>query len=301
MKKIKIGIPRGLYFYYHGKLYQRFFEKLGFKVITSPKTDYEILKKGIDNSVDEMCLPLKILLGHIKYLENKTDYIVIPRIDNYGYHNQTCTNFLAIHDICRNLFDIRILGYNINLENNEDEFDGFLKMGKYFNIDDVKIMKAYEESLEEVEKINKIKYKKSMKKLNSNKTKILLVTHAYNIYDNLIGTPILKYLNENNIEVIISDECNPNLTEALSKKISKDLYWKYSKEALGSIVLNKHKIEGIIFLSSFPCALDSISYELAFRKINLPYIHLVLDDLSGSAGIETRLESFLDIIEGKYV
>ena len=300
MEKIKIGIPRGLYFYYYGRLYQRFFEKLGFKVILSPKTNTDILKQGIKYSVDEMCLSLKVFLGHVKYLEDKCDYIVIPRIDNYGYNNQTCTNFLALYDICKNLFKINILNYNINYEKNEDELDGFLKMGKFFGIDDIKIMKAYEESNEEIEKIKQLKYLKAFLKMKTKKTKILVVSHAYNLYDPLIGMPIIKYLNKNNVSVILSDEFDTNIIDPLSKRISKDLYWKYSKGLIGSVVLNKNKIDGVIFLSSFPCALDSITYELAFKKINIPYLHLVIDDLNGDVGTETRLESFIDVLEGDY-
>ena len=38
-----------------------------------------------------MCLSLKNYIGHVAYLKDKCDYILIPRIDNYGIENQTCT------------------------------------------------------------------------------------------------------------------------------------------------------------------------------------------------------------------
>ena len=35
------------------------------------------------------------------------------------------------------------------------------------------------------------------------------------------------------------------------------------------------------------------------RKINKPYLNLIIDDIESSGGIETRIESFIDIINNK--
>ena len=104
MKNLKIGIPRSLYFYYYGNLLKNFFENLGCEVVISPKTNKEIIESGIKYSYSEMCMSLKNFIGHVFYLKDKVDYIVIPRIDNYGINDQTCTNFLAIYDIINNMF-----------------------------------------------------------------------------------------------------------------------------------------------------------------------------------------------------
>jgi predicted nucleotide-binding protein (sugar kinase/HSP70/actin superfamily) len=69
---------------------------------------------------------------------------------------------------------------------------------------------------------------------------------------------------------------------------------------LGSIAMHKDKVDGIILLSAFPCGPDSMVNELITRKVkNVPMLNLVLDSQSGTAGIETRLESFVDIIRFK--
>ena len=108
MDKITIGIPRSLYYYYYGDLWKNFFRNLGFNVIVSPKTTKDIVLRGNKMANDEMCLSLKNYLGHVDYLKDKCDYIIIPRIDTYGIDNQTCTNFLATYDIINNLFNINI-------------------------------------------------------------------------------------------------------------------------------------------------------------------------------------------------
>ncbi len=294
-----IGIPRSIHYYYNGLIWKTFLEKLGFKVIISPKTNKEIMNYGIKYATDEMCLSLKNYIGHVAYLKDKCDYILIPRIDNYGIDNQTCTNFLALYDIVNNLFDINILNYNIDLNNNNTEEMAFKKIGIDLGKNNREINMAYKIAKKEFNnKRNKL-INENIKKLNSDNKKILLVGHPYNLYDSYIGTPIIKYLNKYNIEIIYSDLFDSNVTNKLGNEISSQLYWKYSKENLGAITLTKNLIDGVVFLTTFPCGLDSLTNELVMRKLNIPYLNLIVDDLDSMTGYETRIESFIDIIERK--
>lgn len=290
---MKIGIPRSLFYYYFNDLWINFFEYLNMDVVVSPKTNKQIMDLGIKYSTDEMCLSIKNYIGHVAYLKDKCDYILIPRIDNYGLDNQTCTNFLALFDIVNNLFDIKILNYNINLRNKETELKGFLKFGKTLNIDSKKIKDAYMYARVKSSKIKKNKILNNLKKLKSSKKKVLLLGHPYNMYDELIGMPIINMLKDLNVEIIYSDLFYSNNED---KTYTKSLYWKYSKDNISSINKCIDRVDGIIFLSSFPCGLDSLVNELVMRKLNKKYLNLIIDDNSISGGIETRIESFIDII-----
>jgi len=290
---MKIGIPRSLYYYHFKDLWINFFEYLNIDVIISPETNNEILDLGLKYSTDEMCLSLKNYIGHVAYLKDKCDYILIPRIDNYGIDNQTCTNFLATYDIINNMFDINILNYNINLRNKETELKGLINIGNILGIDKKEIKEAYCFAKVKSNKKKKEKILNNLRKLKSKRKKILLVGHSYNMYDKLIGIPIIEMLKELDIEIIYSDLF---FEKDEFQKYSKELYWKYSKESVSSISKCIEKVDGIIFLSSFPCGLDSLVNELVMRKINKPYINIIIDDNSISGGIETRIESFVDVI-----
>lgn len=297
MDKIKVGIPRSLYYYYFGYLYINFFKYLDCEVIISPKTNKEIMDLGIKYSNDEMCLSLKNYIGHVAYLKDKVDYIIVPRIDNYRDENQTCTNFLATYDIINNLFDTKILNYNINLNNNETEYRGFLDMGRQLNKTHNETKYAYYRAkIESSNKTDKL-IRNNIHNLLSKKIKILLVGHPYNLYDELIGKPIIDYLEKNNIELIYSNLFDEKKSNELSYNLSKEIYFKYNKENIGSIELAKTNIDGIIFISSFPCGPDSLVNELVMRKINLPYLNIIIDDMNSNIGLETRLESFIDILK----
>lgn len=294
---MKIGIPRSLYYYHYKDLWLSFFNRLKIEVVVSEKTTKEIVKKGIEISNDEMCIPLKNYLGHIISLKDKCDYILIPRIDNYGINNQTCTNYLSTYDIVCNLFDLKILHYNISLTNNNTLEKEILKWSNILKRKKSEIKEAYSLALQDSIKIKRTKELKNLQKLKSNKTKILIVSHPYNIFDSYFGDPIINALKKYNIEIIYSEYFNSSKTNVLAKDISKGLYFKYSKEQIGSILMCKDKIDGVIFLTAFPCALDSLVVPLTIRKLDIPSLHLTIDEENSTTGMITRLESFIDIIE----
>ena len=98
MKKIKIGLPKALLYYKYNVLWRTFFEELGFEVVESVNTNNEIIETGKKLTVDEACLSLKIFMGHVNYLVDKVDYILVPRIVCLKKGEKTCTNFYALYD-----------------------------------------------------------------------------------------------------------------------------------------------------------------------------------------------------------
>lgn len=143
-----------------------------------------------------------------------------------------------------------------------------------------------------------VREKEQERVLKTNNTKILLAGHPYNLYDDLIGQTVSKYLLENNISLIYSDRINHNIIDEECMKLSTDIHWTHSKEVVASINYYHDKVDGIIIISSFPCGPDSLSNELVARKIkNIPTINLIFEDLNSEVGIITRLESFIDILK----
>ena len=74
----------------------------------------------------------------------------------------------------------------------------------------------------------------------------------------------------------------------------------YRRELLGSIQMHKSKADGLILMSAFPCGPDSMVNEMIIRKFpDIPILNIVMDNQDGTAGLETRLESFTDILKLK--
>ena len=85
-----------------------------------------------------------------------------------------------------------------------------------------------------------------------------------------------------------------------SRELSPTCKWEINREILGGIALHREDADGIILLSAFPCGPDAMVNELIARRVKgIPLLNLVLDSQTGTAGVETRLESFIDIIRFK--
>lgn len=300
-KKIRIGIPRAFLYYRNYILWKTFLEGLGCTLILSPITNKDITHNGKNLSVDEACLPSKIYLGHINYLCDKSDYILVPRICNYGKGNRVCVKFNGIYDVVHNLFpDVNILDYDIDNMKFKYEFFGFMKMGFRFCKNVFKIIYYYFKGKLKEKNYNLSLVRNQINTLKSNKLKVLIVSHPYVIYDEYLGGTIRQYFKDNDIDVLYSDRMDRKESICYAKEFSNTLYFLYSKEIIGSAFYYKNAIDGIIFLSSFPCGPDSLVNELAIRKIEgIPVINIILDESNATSGLITRLESFTDIVKAR--
>lgn len=298
MNKITIGIPKALLYYKYGELWTTFFEKLGCDIIVSPNTSKKILEDGIKFSMDESCMAMKIYMGHVYYLIDKCDYILVPRLKCVKKHEKLCTNFSALYDLVNNVFDKKLIHYNLDVDHKEDEFYAFTTMGLSLGFPYRKIVRAYKEAKEKESMLKSREIAKQKSIIaNSNKIKILLAGHPYNLHDEFIGKQIQNILEENNVEIIYSDRYDNKYLEKEVKKISPKNYWTYNKEIIASISHYQELVDGIILITSFPCGPDSLSNEMILRNVTIPITNLIIDEANSDTGLLTRIESFIDILE----
>lgn len=294
---MKIGIPRALFYYRYQTLIKTFLNELDIDYIISDPTTKQTLEDGNKLAPPESCISLKIFLGHIKNLINKCDYILIPHIESLKKDEKVCTNFYLLYDLVNNLFNINILDINIDETHKKHEKNAFIELGLYLGFSFNKTLSAYKKAKEKEKKVQNNLLLKQTNILNNNNKKILLAGHPYNIYDELIGKPIINILKENNIDIVYADIYDKKELETESKEISKDTYYTINKELMGAIAKYKNNVNGIIIISAFPCATDSITNELIIRNIkNKPIITIIQDEETETTGLITRLESFIDII-----
>lgn len=131
----------------------------------------------------------------------------------------------------------------------------------------------------------------------SRKTKLLLVAHSYNVGDKYVGEPVINMIKEMGCEPIIAEYLDEMKCIRASHEVSKNMPWAYNRHLLGAIQLLKDRVDGIILLTTFPCGTDSMVNEFIVRKFkDKPIMTLTVDSQDGYAGMETRVESFVDII-----
>lgn len=288
-----IGIPRSIFYYKYKTLLETFFNELEIDYVVSDISNKKILEDGKKLSPSESCINLKLFLGHVKSLENKCNFLLIPRIESIKKDEKMCTNFYLLPDLVRNLFNVHVIDFNIDVNKKKTFKNAFIELGLYLGFSYNATAQAYKKAMEKYKSIKNSLLLEQTSKINSNNKKILVVSHTYNLYDDMIGKPIIDLLEQNNYSVIYGDICD----NKEDKELSSLIYFSYNKELIHSIEEYKDYVDGIILISTFPCGPDSITNELIMRNIkNIPIINLIIDEANSLTGITTRLESFMDIV-----
>lgn len=303
MKAPVIGLPRAMLYERYEVLWKSFFSALGMKGLVSRPTNKEMIRAGSALAIDEACLSTKIYLGHIQSLVGKCDYILVPRVSNFGLHRNMCTKFESLYDLVCNVFretNQKFIAYNLDVLMKIDEEKAFVDLGMVLGVDKKTALKAYKKAkkAEHDDWKEKVHAEEALYKKDG--IKILLVGHSYVLEDEYIGQPVRDYLEEMGVTAIRADHVDRKEALKQSVKVSPTLKWEMSRELVGSIQMHKDKVDGLILLSAFPCGPDSMVNDMIIRRFaGIPILNIVLDNQDGTAGLETRLESFTDILKLK--
>ncbi len=296
-----IGIPRALLYHRYAALWETFFSGLGEETVLSPRTNKEIQDTGERYAVDENCLSSKLFLGHVASLEGKCDAVFVPRIADFGEHGILCTRFEALYDICVNVFretGLSFLTCEVDLHEKKTEAEAYIGLGMELGHSREESGAAWDAACRALAAQRTEKVEKQDAALAAtDKIRVLVVGHEYNLYDEYIGMPILKGIERLDAFAVCADAIDIEAAQSDSPSLCERVPWMMSRELLGAVQKYRDQVDGIILLTAFPCGPDSMVDEMIIRRVkDLPVLNLLLDSQDASAGIETRLESFIDII-----
>jgi predicted nucleotide-binding protein (sugar kinase/HSP70/actin superfamily) len=300
---MKIGIPRALIYWKRPYFWEVFFESLGFEVLISPKTNKEIVEIGVKISDPETCFSNKVYFGHLKWLEGKCDLIFVPRLKRKG-NFEYCPKFFGLPDLAKFLVKTKILTETFN-EKKEKFKESLVKLGKKLGKKKEEIKAAFQEALKKEKEIREKQEKEVLEKLESNLKKIILISHPYNLYDEYVNLRIKERLEKLGVVPIFIEEIpnpkfqNPNKSQIPNPKFP-SFHWEFAKEIMEKIEeVLKYSINGAIEISSFACGCDAVLKEFVekrFKENKIPFLYLIIDEHTGEAGFQTRLEAFVDTI-----
>ena len=296
-----IGIPRGLMAYRNGHLWKKFFENLGFNCIVSGRSSRQLLDAGIERAADETCLPFKIYLGHVMELLGKCDVIFVPRMGGFTSREKMCTRYESLPDLIYNIFrdeQIRILSVSYDWDTPVKESGVFLELGQKLERKRRDVKKAYAAAKKYQEQILKEREKRQEDLLNESHIKILMAGHPYVLHDAYMGRELERIFKNLGASVLFTDYVSREAAVKRSYHFSQNMPWLINREITGGILLNRSKVDGIVLVSAYPCGPDALVNDMLVRKIkDVPLLQLTLDAQNGTAGLETRIESFMDIIQ----
>lgn len=306
------GLPWVMTNYTYMPLWRTFLSELGFNVKISPKTNDEILKAGIESVQADMCLPVKVVYGHVKYLSRMkdVDFIFLPHLIAAKKNRDTsnscfCPYVQAVPSMLKAgsapEHNKKIISPVIDFRDDLRDIVNQLFIAlQEFGFSVQKIRRAFKKGLDTQNKFTALIQQKGREVLeelkSSGKNSMVIIGRPYNVYDSRVNVNIPKKIAGAGFRVIPLDMLtfdSKNLGEEFH-----NMFWNY-----GQVILNAFRViedYGNVFpvyLTNFSCGPDSflLTYaeELSQKK---PLLILELDEHGADAGYSTRIEAFIDSI-----
>ncbi|MDY6933167.1 MAG: acyl-CoA dehydratase activase [Spirochaetota bacterium] len=301
-----VGIPNCLSVYTLWPLYSWFFHSLGVRAILSN----EIAKEGVARVESSYCFPAEIAHGAVQNIwEQNIDYIFLPHLKNMdtlekGTDANLCpiTQSLpyyinkAFPEIPKEKYLAPIIGFS---DGENTVRDSFIEIGYKLGFSKQEAIKAFNIALEKQQEYFQSAIKLGEKAIEdsrkSKKPVIALLGRPYNAFTPDANMGIPKKFTSRGYSIIPFD-----ILPFDDKKIFPNMYWYYGQQDMKSSVLLKDEDNIFItFISNFSCAPDSFMlHYVKWIMGTKPFLILELDSHTADAGIDTRVEAFLDIIDG---
>ena len=299
-----VGLPQALLYHRYAPLWTAFFQAIGRTPIVSSPTDRRTVEAGSSLSNDECCLASKIYMGHVASLIGKCDGIFVPCIDNVGHFRSFCTKFQALPDMVANTFEKEapvIVSCQVNdTVEHIGMRDAFLQLADDFGIPTRQGRQAWKQALhaqQQAESEAAAQQHAVLQQREQDDIVILLAAHPYLSHDPFMGGALEDMLENMGVTLLHADRCDRKRALQKSFEFSGTLPWLVNREIIGAIMQLHDQVDGILLVSAFPCGPDSMTDDAILRCIQgKPILNLTVDAQTGTAGLETRIESFVDIL-----
>lgn len=293
---MKVGIPKGLLYCKYNVFLNSFFQELGAEIITSENTNKIILNNGVKLSVDEACLPVKIFHGHVQSIKDKCDIMILPRIMQIEKDKYICPKFCGLPEmVINNINNMpKCITYPIYYHSKSKLKLWCLKAGLNVTKNIPKIFRAFDIALKK-----QSHYSIVINNLHEN-LNIALIGHPYNIYDDYVNMNLVDLLKKMNIGIVTEEFVSEEDKHKYVSQLFKKPFWSFAKNSYGAAayLAENQKVNGIIYVSSFGCGIDSIVIDFIKNKLkDFPVLVLKIDEQTGQAGFHTRIEAFIDMLE----
>jgi predicted CoA-substrate-specific enzyme activase len=317
-----VGIPRVLFFHDLYPLWKAFFTELGFRVILSDPTNRHIIRQGVENIVEEPCLPIKLAHGHmLNLLEKGPDLIFLPvqctmeKLSDDFKKSWNCPLTQSLPFILRSSTRIRealtkpegkrpkILQPVIHPDRGRDwEKRVLRRAAREAGITSkVQIDNAIQEGFRALDAFNDWQQQRGqeiLSQLKPDEKAIIVVGRAYNTYDEAITLNIPEKLRDMNILAIPIDFLPLQSVAGEVSQSHPNMYWKSGQKILcaGRIIALDPRLFGL-YVTNFACGPDSYLVKFFTKETEgKPFLTIEIDEHSADAGIITRCEAFIDTI-----
>ena len=301
-----VGIPYQFAVYSLWPFLSHFFGELGIKTILSE----EYTDEGMRTTQAPFCFPGEVVHATMHNLikNHDCDLYFLPHFFNMPTMEESTIATLCpvtqgmpyYLKIAFDLEDKQILKPLMSFaDGNEKALVHFEELASQLKRSKDQIRKAFYKGIEKQEEFTK-EIQEIGKKVLSDAEKndelvIVLAGRPYNAYTKVVNMGIPKKFTSRNYTIIPMD-----FLPFQNEEITDHMYWYYGQQILKSAKLTRNN-KNLFFciISNFSCAPDSfILHYIKWIMGIKPFLVLELDSHTADAGVDTRVEAFLDIIDG---
>ena len=307
----KVGIPRALLVHDLAPLLIGFLNSLNARVFISSRTTAKIIEHSVELAYTDSCFPVKLLHGHVASLKEKADFILCPAAIRLGIkegdENQkyACPLVQASPYIVREVLGLGkhllspVLDFSLgddeviaNLAQSARELGADSSSAKQAALAGIRSQKQFDlgRAAAGREVLSKLK--------KADKIGVVLISRSYMAGDPGANLGIADALAQLGVEPIPMDFLPLDSVDI--KDYSDRPYWSYeSKFIAASVIIAREPNLYGLMITNFGCGPNSFILPMLEDIMGgKPLGQLEIDEHAAEAGIVTRLEAFVDTING---
>jgi predicted nucleotide-binding protein (sugar kinase/HSP70/actin superfamily) len=305
-----IGLPRALSYYEYAPLWRTFFEALGAAVIVSGPTTRATLQIATSRATADLCLPAKVYVGHLLALAARVDLLFVPSLRRPVPAATHCANIVGLPDLARSVLPdpSKLLEVDLDLDKARLALaQAVWAAGRPLTWNPLQIARAAEaawDTYQENRQRQALDQAPARGSQPATGLTLGVVGHPYLLRDEYINHSLLRRLEGLGVRLLTPEALPVGAAERAVHVHSGEAYWAYAPSLLGAglCFLETEAVDGLVAAIAFGCGPDSGLAPVlgqAAHQAGLPMLTLTLDEHSGEAGLVTRLEAFVDMLERK--
>lgn len=296
--RLRVGIPKALTTHSLYPLYSTFFSGVGVDVVLS-----DVDPRGELKSNAGFCFPAQIAHGAVLDLAGKDiDLAFLPHVSHLPHANPAHDCFLCpisqaspyfLAKAFRNVrFLSPLLDFGKGYTTSSTLVDMAVKeLGTSPEVAAQAWAAAVQAQLSVEQALAELGRHALEEAIRAGRPAVLLAGHSYNAFSPEASQSVGKKLSSMGIAVLPGDCLAPVGEGATS--------WHFANQILNAVTIAKqHPNLFLVCVSNFSCTIDAFTQSAMAAELGAkPYLILEIDAHTADAGVQTRLEAFLDIIQ----
>ncbi|MBD3286482.1 hypothetical protein GF359_07965 [candidate division WOR-3 bacterium] len=301
-----IGLPMVLGFYTYLPFWQRFFNSLGYNVVTTGATSEDIISEGGKLASADFCLPVKVVYGHFaKLLNMNPDFILLPHMltmadgDYYSYVCPYGQSFPGLLPSIPGYDGGKVISPLLDMTWAEGENLAELHKAvtEKLNVSREQVKKAWDAGWKAYNLFTSRCSREGAEFLSNLDGKaILLLGRPYSLFDDRISASLARQIARTLKIPVIPPEFIP--ADDNVRWQDHRMFWDYGQSILSALkYASRHPDIYPVYITHFACGPDSCLITMAEEIMKgKPFMILEVDEHSSAGGYTTRIEAFAESI-----